>query len=69
VPQEKPEVGVQDSLVAGAVPVQLLLATVVPSERMQLTVCVAWPELAVTVQEAERVCAVVPQPVVGDQVP
>jgi len=69
VPQLKPVVGVQASVEAGAVVVQLLFATVVPSLRVQLTVCAAEPEFAFATQVPLRVwVSPVPQPVVGAQV-
>ena len=43
VPQEKPLLAVQDSLVAGIVPVQAELSRVIPSERTHVTDCVAVP--------------------------
>jgi hypothetical protein len=58
---------VQASDVAGALPVQLDASTGVPSERSQVTVCVALPELAVCTHEPVRVCVKVPQPAVGVQ--
>jgi hypothetical protein len=67
VPHEN-VVGVQAWEVAGAVPVHSALATVVPSERVQVTVWVAEPEFALTTQVPVRVCGrFVPQPVVGVQ--
>jgi hypothetical protein len=57
---------VQLSEAAGAVVVQLLPATVVPSERVQVTLCVAVPELLLATHEPVRVWVKpVPQPVVG----
>jgi hypothetical protein len=67
VPQEKFTLGVHACEVAGALPVQLLPATVVPSERTQETVCVWLEELASATHDPVRVCAVVPQPVAGVQ--
>jgi hypothetical protein len=69
VPHEK-LVGVQAFEAAGCVPalLQLVLATVVPSERRQETVCVSAPELTFTSQLAVRVCVkLAPQPVLGAQ--
>jgi hypothetical protein len=69
VPHEA-DVGVQASEVAGSVPApeHWLLSTVVPSERRQVTACVAVPEFAVCTQEPVRVWVrPVPQPVVGVQ--
>jgi hypothetical protein len=55
VPQESPVVGVQLSLSAGSVVVQLVSATVLPSERKQVTLLVAVPELAVPTHVPVRV--------------
>jgi hypothetical protein len=68
VPQEKPEVGVHEVLAAGAVPEQKVLATVVPSFRVQVMARVSVPELTFALQVPVRVCGrLVPQPVVGVQ--
>ncbi len=67
VPQVKPVVGVQAWVLAGAAPTQLLLATGVPSLRVQVTVCVADPESAVAAQLPLRLWLVTPQPVAGAQ--
>jgi hypothetical protein len=55
VPQEKPVVGVQLVEVAGAVPEQKLLATVVESLRTQVTVRVSVPEFALATHVPVRV--------------
>jgi hypothetical protein len=61
-------VGVQLSVVAGAVPVQWLPSTTVPSARTQETIWVAVPEFAVAIHVPERDWVrFVPQPVVGAQ--
>ena len=66
VPHENPVVGVQDSDDAFAVPEQIVLATVVPSLRVQVTDCEAEPVPALATQEPVRVCGrFVPQQEVG----
>jgi hypothetical protein len=67
VPQEKPVVGVQAALVDGAVPVQKLFATTVPSVLTQVTAWDSWPEFLVPAQVPVRVWAVGPTPHVGVQ--
>jgi hypothetical protein len=67
VPQEKPVVGVQAALEAGAVPVQKLFATTVPSVRTQVTVWDCWPEFVVPAHAPVRVWVVGPTPQVGVQ--
>jgi hypothetical protein len=57
---------VQLCVSAGAALVQLLLATVVPSLRVQVAVCDAVPEFTATTQVPVRVWVrPVPQPVAG----